>query len=393
MMRIDPREKGWDSSSVMKTIQQNYMLSSELLGVLEQFRRMLNDCIRIGLETGATSLKSLSLKAYKELKGYEVPSAYKLCAISRATGVLRNYRKAKRKGKRVREPCARRLQLTTCYGFKIKDGCLLIPFRPKEPITIRLNQHTLAVLSKSGGAVRSVTLTVDRLSIAYAKEVSEIQPEGLVGIDRNLDNLTLADSSERVEQFDLTKATEIKSKYRMVKAHFKRNDVRVRKRIFQKYGEKEQSKVQHIFHNASKHIVEDAKARGFGIVMEDLKGIRKLYRKGNWQGRYFRGRMNSWSFYELQRQIEYKARWEGLPVFYVKSYGTSSRCSMCGHRLSEENRTVKCPSCGFTVDRDVNAAKNILARGMRFVPDALPVEAMVQEPALAVILKVDGGEI
>lgn len=134
-------------------------------------------------------------------------------------------------------------------------------------------------------------------------------------------------------------------------------------------------------------------ARGFGIVMEDLKGIRKLYRRGNLQAKNYRARMNSWSFYELQCQIEYKARWEGHPVIYVKPHGTSSKCSMCGHRLSEENRMVKCLNCGLTIDRDVNAAKNILARGMRFVPDALPVEAMVQEPAQAVLLKVDGSEV
>jgi len=341
---------------------------------------MLNVCIRIGLAENVTSLKTLSLKAYKQLRGYEVPSVYKLCAISRATGILRNYRRAKRRGKLVREPYARRLQLTTCYGFKINKDVLSIPFKSKWRIQIPLNQHTVQSLSVMDA--RSITLTVDRLSIAYAKVISEIQLEGLVGIDSNLDNLTLADSSDQVERFNLAKATEIKSKYRAVKARFTRNDVRVRRRIFQKYGEKEQSKVGHILHNVSRHVVEDAKARSLGIVMEDLRGIRKLYRKGNWQGRYFRGRMNSWSYYELQRQIAYKAQWEGLPCLYVKPYGTSSKCSMCGHRLSEENRTVKCLSCGLMMDRDVNAAKNILALGLRFRPIAQPVEAMVAEPQL-----------
>jgi putative transposase len=363
---------------VVKAVWQHHEPSDEMLWLLEQFRRMLNDCIRIGLETGATSLKTLSLKAYKQLKDYEVSSYYKPCAISKATGILRNYRKAKRKGKRVREPYARRLQLTTCYGFKVNKDVLSIPFKSKRPILIRLNPHTLEILS--GVEVRSFALTVDRLSISYAREVVEVEPKGLVGIDRNLDNLTLADSSGRVERFNLAKATEIKGKYRMVKARFTRNDVRVRRRIFQKYGEKQQNRVHHILHNASKHIVEDAKARSLGIVMEDLRGIRKLYRKGNGQGRFYRGRMNSWSFYELQRQIEYKAQWEGLPVIYVRPYGTSSRCSMCGHRLSEENRTMKCQNCGLTIDRDVNAARNILALGLRFRPVAQPVEAMVAEP-------------
>jgi transposase len=35
-------------------------------------------------------------------------------------------------------------------------------------------------------------------------------------------------------------------------------------------------------------------------------------------------------------------------------------------RIPEENRELKCCSCGFTVDRDINAARNVLARGVRF---------------------------
>ena len=49
----------------------------------------------------------------------------------------------------------------------------------------------------------------------------------------------------------------------------------------------------------------------------------------------------------------------------------------------EENRTLRCPSCGYTEDRDVNAAKNILAAGrLRFGLAGLASEAMVAEPAI-----------
>jgi putative transposase len=343
---------------------------------------MLNDCIRIRLAENVTSLKALSLKAYKQLSGYDVASYYKLCAISAATGILRNYRKAKRKGRDVKEPYAWRLRLTTCYGFKIRDGELSLPIHAKEHVRISLNQHVQATIN--GFTLRSVTLTEDRLSIAYANEVQQLQPRGLIGIDRNLDNVTIAATDGTVQQHDLIEATRAKAVYRDVRSHFKRNDVRIRREISGKYGRKQRDRVKQILHHASKLIVEEAKAKQCGIAMERLTGIRRLYRRGNWQGRWYRGRMNSWSYAELQRQIEYKAKWEGLPVIYVHPHGTSSRCSICGeHMKPEENRILRCPSCGYTVDRDVNAAKNILAAGrLRFGLVGLASEAMVAETTI-----------
>jgi len=349
--------------------------------LLEQFRQILNDCIRIGLAENVTSLKSLSLKAYKQLSRYDVVSYYKLCAISAATGILRNYRKAKRRNPYVKEPYARRLRLTTCYGFKVRDGELSLPIHAREHVRISLNQHVQATIN--GFTLRSVTLTEDRLSLAYADEVQQLQPRGFIGIDRNLDNVTVAATDGTVQQHDLSKATRARAAYRDVRSHFKRNDVRIRREISGKYGQKQRDKVKQILHRASKLIVEEAKAKQYGIAMEKLTGIRKLYRRGNWQGRWYRGRMNSWSYAELQRQIEYKAKWEGLPVIYVHPHGTSSKCSICGERMKpEENRMLRCPSCGYTVDRDVNAAKNILAAGtLRFGVVGLTSEAMVAEPA------------
>jgi len=240
-------------------------------------------------------------------------------------------------------------------------------------------------------------LTEEQLCISYAKDAKPIQPRGLIAIDRNLDNLMAVNSAGQITREDLAKATEIKAMYREIRSHMRRNDMRIRRRVSGKYGRKQREKVKQILHHASKQIVADAKARQFGVVMEKLTGIRKLYRRGNWQSRWYRARLNSWSFAELQRQIDYKARWEGIPVTYVNPYGTSLKCSTCGSRMAripEENRTLKCPRCRVTVDRDVNAARNILAAGgVRFAPIALPVEAMVQEPQRRVILKVDGSEL
>ncbi len=353
---------------------------------------MLNDCIRIGLAENLTSVRSLSLKAYRQLGEYDMVSCYKLCAISKAAGILRNYRKKVRKRQHVKEPYARRLQLITCYRFKIADGKLILPLKPGQPFTIPLNSHAVSVLLQPDLTMRSITLTEVKAAIAYAKDAVAIRPKGVVGLDRNMDNVTSADSDGSVGYYNLAKATEVKTLYREIKSHMKRNDHRVKQQLFVKYGWRQRSRVQQVLHRTSKCIVEDAKQKQFAIAMEKLTGMRKLYLKGNGQGSEYRARMNSWSYAELQRQIGYKAQWHGIPVICVKPHGTSAKCSICGSRMAripEENRQLKCHSCEFTVDRDVNAARNILARAVRFAAVAPASEAMVAVQRC----QVDAGEL
>jgi len=364
------------------------------LQLLNEFRRMVNVCIAVGIEENVSSLKTLSLRSYHRLSrnmlGY-----YRLGAISTATGILHNHRKAKKKNPRTRFPCARKLMLTTCYGFKIQNGLLRLPVRPRHYVYVKLNGHTLKVISRF--EVRSITLTPASLSMNYSKETTEIEPEGYVGIDRNLDNVTVASTDGTVKTFDLSKATGIKSTYRFVKSRFRRNDSRTRARVFSKYGEKQRNRVQPILHNVSKRIVEVAKTGRYGIVMERLTGMRRLYQKGNGQSRDYRARLNSWSYGELQRQIEYKAKWEGVRIVYVSARNTSKRCSICGYKtLESTHRRLWCPHCGAILDRDENAARNLAAGGLRFSPNGPPGEAMVEErePKKAtLILKVDGGKL
>jgi len=378
----------------LKTVRQKHEVSPELLRLLDEFRRMVNVCIAVGIEENVSSLKTLSLRSYHRLSR-DMPSYYRLCAISKATGILHNHRKAKKKNPRTRFPCARKLMLTTCYGFKIQNGLLRLPVRPRHYVYVKLNSHTLRVLS--GLNVRSVTLTRESLSISYSKETVEIEPEGYVGIDRNLDNVTSASSDGTVKTFDLSKATRIKADYRVVKSQFRRNDVRMRTQVFSKYGGKQRNRVHPLLHHASKRIVDEAKTRRYGIVMERLTGMRRLYRRGNGQSRNYRSRMNGWSYGELQRQIEYKAGWEGLRVIYVSARNTSRHCSICGYKTLEgTERQLWCPVCGTFLDRDENAARNLAARGLRFSPNGPPGEAMVEErePENAtLILKVDGGKL
>lgn len=364
---------------VVKAVKQKYQPSKEILCLLEQFRLMVNESTRIALEEGITSFKKLSCHAYSKLNRFDVPSAYRLTAMKKATGLLKNYRKKHKKNPKTKKPHATRLMLVDCYAFKIVDEKLRITVKPRVYKYVSLNRYVLK--SIRGHTVRSVTLTARNLSIAFSKETAVIEPTGLVGIDRNLTNITTANSNGETKVYDLSKAVEIKETYHQVKRHFKRNDDRIRKRIFCKYGYKQRNRVHQMLHRISKKVVEEAKDNNFGIVLEDLKGIRKLYRKGNGQSRRYRRRLNNWGFYELQRQVEYKAAWEDIPVYFVKAKGTSSVCSECGSKIIEcVNRKVYCLKCDRTMDRDVNAAKNIMIKAaLRFGAKGFACEAMVAE--------------
>ena len=74
----------------------------------------------------------------------------------------------------------------------------------------------------------------------------------------------------------------------------------------------------------------------------------------------------SWS--EFIKQLEYKASWYGRKIIGIdRWYPSSKRCSSCGFVLKElslKTRSWSCPECGSHHDRDVNAARNILAAGL-----------------------------
>jgi len=368
---------------VTKCIWQHHNRKAELYPVFEYFRSITNEAIRIGIEKSITSQFGLHYELYYRFRS-EIHSRYIYGALGCAASKLKFYRKMKRKNPQVKIPYISKNHLILESGaYKISDGQIRIPIRPRQYCRIKLNHYVLEQIQDV--KIGSVTITEDKLVISYSKQVIEQKSTSFVAIDRNLDNATTYDTQDKFTRYKLQKANQIKQTYRQIKSKFKRNDVRIRERIFAKYGKKERNRVHDILHCTSKQIAE----QNMGVILEDIKGIRKLYRRGNGQGNKFRAKMNSWSFYELQRQIEYKARWLGLPVRYVKASGTSSKCAACGSKMvPEEHRMLFCPHCNVVIDRDINAAKNILARGIRVVPVGTADEAMVEE-SKGVILKVD----
>jgi putative transposase len=70
---------------------------------------------------------------------------------------------------------------------------------------------------------------------------------------------------------------------------------------------------------------------------------------------------------EFGRQLAYKCQRYGRRLVVIdRWYPSSKTCSACGHQLTNlslSTRQWTCPSCGARHDRDINAAKNILAAG------------------------------
>jgi len=110
-------------------------------------------------------------------------------------------------------------------------------------------------------------------------------------------------------------------------------------------------------HRASTHLVRGNDV----IVIEDL-AVANMVRD-----RRLARAIADCGWGEFRRQLEYKCQRFGRQLVVVdRWYPSSKTCSACGHLLAELSlgtRHWTCPSCGARHDRDVNAAKNILAAG------------------------------
>ena len=390
------------TSIAIQSVKQHYTITDrKVLNFLETFRYMVNHSIRIGLQNDCTTMKRLCMLSYHELEQYDIPSYYKLCAISKAAGILASRKKSIRRGYSVKSPYMKKPILVSCYGFKYQDGIMKVPLGERNYLDISLNHYCKKILSADPRIkIRSFTLTANHISISYSKEVAQIKCDDTAGIDRNLGNLTIGNCT-KVIQFDLSRTVQIAENTKSIYSSFKRNDSRIRKKIYSKYGNRRKNRINQILHKVSKTVVGYAITNKTALVFEDIRHIRKLYQKGNWQGRQYRGRMNGWSFSEIKRQIEYKARWNGIPIIQLskkETMGTSSRCPVCGERLRKDmqTRNLFCDVCKKRWDRDVVAVMNQSLRGwVRFAHSkGLADEAMVQEYGSKepLILRVDAGK-
>lgn len=130
-------------------------------------------------------------------------------------------------------------------------------------------------------------------------------------------------------------------------------------KAMEQFKEKERNFVKTYNHQLSHKIVKFAKDNQCQYI-----NLEKLTKEG-----FSNSLLGSWSYYELQQMIQYKADREGIKVRFINPAYTSQTCSKCGH-VDKENRKTQaqfeCVKCGFKLNADHNASINI-AKSKEFV--------------------------
>ncbi len=114
--------------------------------------------------------------------------------------------------------------------------------------------------------------------------------------------------------------------------------------------------------NLAREVIDSAVKWNCGTIhMEKLTG----FSASKVENRF----LKNWTYYDLQQKIENKAKENGIEVKYIDPYHTSQTCSRCSHweegqRLNQS--TFECKECGYKVNADFNAARNI-AMSTKFV--------------------------
>jgi IS605 OrfB family transposase len=189
------------------------------------------------------------------------------------------------------------------------------------------------------------------LKNVIAMQVYDPQHQQFISLDNNecvIDGLELVIYRNKIEALrnKISKATKWKGKGNVGHGYKKRNKnvLNIRKKIsnFRKtYNYK-----------LAKYIIDFAlKYQCKYIKME------KLTRHG-----FSDTLLQNWTFNDLQNKIKNKAKENGIEVLFVEPQYTSQQCSKCGY-IDKENRETrdnfKCKKCGFEIDADINAARNI----------------------------------
>jgi len=353
--------------------------NESLDAILRDCLTMAYNAVRYGQENEVTSRKGMK-EFYRSLRGTDLPSCYKVAAITRACAVLKSREKSKKRGIQTKYPRPLRPMVCIVSGFFVTmKGRLFIPLRRDRYADVLLNHHVQEQLADK--KIRSLTITPGSLSFCISENVEPIEVRTVYGVDRNEKNLTFG-NRDGVVQINVSETVRIRQTTREILGSFKRNDIRIRKKLASKYWGRANHRTNQILHAATNFAIEIASRNGAALALEDLKGIRRMYGRGNRQGTDYRFRLNSWPHLKALRMLEYKAAWRGvglIPLTKAETYGSSTVHSACGEKLHNperddavHRRMMWCQPCKMWVDRDANAAVILATRGLARFASSLP---------------------
>jgi len=267
-----------------------------------------------------------------------------------------------------------------------KKGKKVGSLKPKEKFTFLFyQQHGFKInidgveLSKFGkikvlfhrpieGKIKGVGIKLDKDNKWYVYVVSEITPKPLpktgkvVAIDWGVDKLLTTSDGIAIENPKiLDKLEERIKKLQKALSRKKRGSknyekTRIKLAKLYKYA---RNLINDYLHKVTTWLIENYDI----IYVEDIK-VEKLIQIN--KAKKLRKHILQANYFKFLELLEYKAKLYGKQVVKVSPKNTSKKCSRCGYvnqKLNLDDRIFKCPKCGLEIDRDYNAALNILNAG------------------------------
>jgi len=215
------------------------------------------------------------------------------------------------------------------------------------------------------------------LHISFELEIPDTPQNGSIyGLDRGISKLAVVSNNKF---FGGGKLKQVVKKYGKIRSKLQKSGSKSAKRHLRRISGKEKRFRADINHCISKEIISSLKS-GDTLVLEKLTGIRK-----NKVRKKVRTMLNSWSFFQLEQFLIYKAAEKGVHITFINPAYTSQMCSKCGHtdKFSRKDQAnFCCTSCGFRLNADLNASRNIRNKQ---ITSYMPVSgAVVNQPIVVV---------